>query len=154
MTKYIKFENGKAIEAPAKMKTEAGTIFGYNSEKNEKTLLADGWLKYEGNAPLEKLMLENGEIKEIIFKDPAEDAETTKVIKPLPTTFTKLQIRRCLRKHNLEHVLDKVLDNNVQFKREWDDAQEIDIHDTMIQNAIACGAISRHIIKVLQEEYK
>ena len=59
--KYIKFdENGKAFEAPAKLKTEAGTIFGYNNEKNEKRLLADGWLKYDGKAPLNRLKLENG----------------------------------------------------------------------------------------------
>ena len=49
--KYIKFnETGtKATEAPARIKKDTGWIFGYNSPKNEKMLLEDGYIKYNGD---------------------------------------------------------------------------------------------------------
>ena len=142
--KYIKFENGKAIEAPAVKKTEAGTIFGYNNEKNEERLLADGWLKYEGDAPLSKLKFENGEI--------TVDAEVKAPIKR--TKFTKLNIRRCLRKAGKEAELDKAIMKNLQFRKDWEDAQEIDLNDEMIKEAIKNNIISEDIISLIQNECK
>lgn len=142
--KYIKFENGKAIEAPAVKKTEAGTIFGYNHECNEKMLLADGWMKYEDNAPLNKLKFENGEIK-------VKESSTVAIKK---TKFTKLQIRRYLRKAGKEHDLDRALFKNREFKKDWEDAQEIDINDDMIKEAIKDNIISEDLITLIQNECK
>lgn len=144
--KYIKFdENGNAFEAPAKMKTEAGTIFGYNNEKNEDRLLADGWLKYDGKAPLSKLKLDNGEI--IIKADPARPPKAAK------TVFTKLEIRRALRKLGKEDILDNAL-QVPQFKKDWTDAQEIDLNDEMMQTAITSGFISQAVLEDLKKEIK
>ena len=143
--KYIKFENGKAIEAPAVKKTEAGTIFGYNNEKNEKRLLADGWMKYDGNAPLSRLKFENGEIVETT---PAPIA----VEKKCRTTFTKLEIRRALRKLGKESDLDRLLGRNAQFFKDWNDAQVIDIKDEMVQTAIDKGLITKEFINTLIKE--
>ena len=144
--KYIKFdENGKAFEAPAKLKTEAGTIFGYNNEKNEKRLLADGWLKYDGKAPLNRLKLENGEIIEI--------AQQTQVTKP-KTVFTKLQIRRALRKLGKEAALDKLIQTNPEFYKDWHDAQEIDFNDEMITSAVNKGVITTEFLNELKKELK
>ena len=142
--KYIKFENGKAIEAPAVKKTEAGTIFGYNNEKNEKRLLADGWMKYDGNAPLSKLKFENGEI--------IVDAEVKAPVKR--TKFTKLNIRRCLRAAGKEEELDKAIMKNPQFKTEWEDAPEIDLNDEMIKKAVKINLISEDIITLIQNKCK
>ena len=37
----------------------------------------------------------------------------------LPTKFTKLSIRRCLRQHGLEGQLDAILTGNVDFAKDW-----------------------------------
>lgn len=146
--KYIKFdENGNAFEAPAKMKTEAGTIFGYNSEKNEKTLLADGWLKYEGNTPLSRLKLENGEIVEVTMTTAPSQNKSGRA-------YTKLEIRRALRKLNKENVLDGLLAHNPTLKKDWDDAQVIRTDDEMIQAAVEKGIIPKELLALLANELK
>lgn len=142
--KYIKFnEKGfNPIEAPKVMKTESGTIFGYNNEKNEERLLADGWLKYEGDAPLNRLKFENGKIVEM----PSNSVE-----KEERTIFTKLEIRRALRKLGQEKVLNDAL-KIPQFKADWYDAQEIDLNDEMMQTAITSGFITSGLLNDLVKE--
>lgn len=145
--KYIKFLNDKAYEAPFETEKSGMKIRGYNRESNERMLLEDGYLKYCGNCALQYLHLENGVIVE---RPPV-------VVEELPHRFTKLQIRRCLRKHDLENVLDEVLSANFDFKKDWDDCLNIDFDDEMMQEAISNGIISQELIGLIQsecEEYK
>ena len=81
--KYIKFnETGtKATEAPARIKKDTRWIFGYNSPKNEKMLLEDGYIKYDGNLPISCLTYVDGKIIE----------NMPQIVQP-DKTYTKLQI--------------------------------------------------------------
>jgi len=143
MTKYVKFnsEGKNAYEAPFEIEKDDKVIRGYNKPSNEAMLLQDGWLKYTGNAPLSRLYYENGEIKELPEPAPAPK-----------TTFTKLQIRRCLRKHDLEDQLNAIISSDFEFKADWEDAQDIDLNDEMIQKAITSGFISQEMITLIQNE--
>jgi hypothetical protein len=64
--KYIKFDKfGKnAQEAPSVFKGEGKTIIGYNSPSNENMLFDDGYLKYDGDAPVYSLNYVDGVIVE------------------------------------------------------------------------------------------
>ena len=57
------------------------------------------------------------------------------------SVFTKLQIRRALRALNQESVLDSALENEA-FRKDWNDAQEIDLEDEVFKQALAARGIS------------
>ena len=57
------------------------------------------------------------------------------------SVFTKLQIRRALRALNQESVLDSALANEA-FRKDWNDAQEIDLEDDVFKQALAAQGIS------------
>ena len=144
MTRYIKFDNDglNAYEAPRTTIRDGRRILGYSSPSNEEMLLADGWLRYTGDRPLDKLKLLQGVITE-------EEWEPEDV---LPTKFTKLQIRRCLRKHGHEDVLDRVLSSDFSFRKDWDDCLNIDLEDEMMREAVKGGLISEDLISLIQHE--
>jgi hypothetical protein len=139
MTRYIKFEDDKAISAPFKKEFADYTIFGYNAPTNESMLLADGYVKYDGDAPLECLKLVNGEIVEMPIPEPA----------PIPQTYTKLQIRRALRQAGKEAMLDALLESNEEVKKDWLDAQEIALDDEMLNNALS-PELKAELIAILE----
>ena len=146
MARYIKFDdNGlNAYEAPRTTIRGGRRILGYSSPSNEEMLLADGWLKYTGNRPLDKLKLLQGVITE-------EEWEPEVVH---PTKFTKLQIRRCLRKHGYEDELDRILSSNAELKKDWDDCLDIDLNDEMVKEAVEKGLLSQELISLIQREYE
>lgn len=133
---YLKIENGKLIEAQEIVKRNGKIVYGYNQETNEPMLILDGFQKFDKS--FADYEIKNGQIVE-------------KQIDPIPEieeeTFTKLQIRRAMRKLNIEDQLDNILENNSDFKKEWDDAIEIDLNDPMIQNIINQGFISAENIQ-------
>ena len=55
---------------------------------------------------------------------------------PPQTTFTKLQIVRACYRLGVQERLYGLLESSVDFKRQWDAAQEIDTSDAMTQQAI------------------
>ena len=57
------------------------------------------------------------------------------------SVFTKLQIRRALRALNQESLLDSALENEA-FRKDWNDAQEIDLEDEVFKQALAAKGIS------------
>ena len=144
MTRYIKFDNDglNAYEAPRTTIRGGRRILGYSSPSNEEMLLTDGWLRYTGDCPLDKLKLWQGVIIEEEWKP--EDV--------LPTKFTKLQIRRCLRKHGYEDALDRVLSSDFSFRKDWDDCLNIDLEDEMMREAVKGGLISEDLISLIQHE--
>ena len=146
MTRYIKFngDGAEAYEAPFSVSRDGETVIGYNRPTNEKMLLEDGWIRYDGDLPLSSLKMLQGVVVE---ETSAEEA-------PLPTKFTKLQIRRCLRKHGHEEALDRVLSSDFSFKKDWDDCLNIDLNDEMVKEAVGKGLISQELISLIQSEYE
>ena len=144
MTRYIKFDNDglNAYEAPRTTIRGGRRILGYNRPTNEKMLLEDGWIRYDGDLPLSSLKMLQGVVTE---ETSAEEA-------PLPTKFTKLQIRRCLRKHGHEEALDRVLSSDFSFRKDWDDCLNIDLEDEMMREAVKGGLISEDLISLIQHE--
>lgn len=143
MTIYVKFdgEGGNAVEAPFIMERGGKVVRGYNRPSNHDMLMEDGWLRYDGAAELSRLRLEGGEIREA----PAPEPEPK-------TVFTKLQIRRCMRRHGLEDQLNAIVSADARFKADWDDAQVISLNDEMFVNAIASGLISQEMVALIQSE--
>lgn len=146
MTRYIKFneDGAEAYEAPFSVSRDGETVIGYNRPTNEKMLLEDGWIRYDGDLPLSSLKMLQGVVVE---ETSAEEA-------PLPTKFTKLQIRRCLRKHGYEDELDKILSSNAELKKDWDDCLDIDLNDEMVKEAVKKGLLSQELISLIQSEYE
>ena len=144
MTRYIKFDNDglNAYEAPRTTIRGGRRILGYSSPSNEEMLLADGWLRYTGDRPLDKLKLLQGVITEEEWEP--EDVH--------PTKSTKLEIRRCLRKHGHEEALDRVLSSDFSFRKDWDDCLNIDLEDEMMREAVKGGLISEDLISLIQHE--
>ena len=146
MTRYIKFneDGAEAYEAPFSVSRDGETVIGYNRPTNEKMLLEDGWIRYDGDLPLSRLKMLQGVVTE---DTSAEEA-------PLPTKFTKLQIRRCLRKHGYEDELDRILSSNAELKKDWDDCLDIDLNDEMVKEAVKKGLLSQELISLIQSEYE
>ena len=67
-------------------------------------------------------------------------------VRKVKSVFTKLQIRRALRALNQESVLDSALANEA-FRKDWNDAQEIDLEDTVFKQALAAQGISERQIR-------
>lgn len=59
-----------------------------------------------------------------------------------PKIFTKLAIRRACRTLGLENKLDALLESNSLFKKDWDDAQEIDLADSITSQALRTNAFT------------
>lgn len=133
---YLKIENNTIIEAPKTINRNGYTVYGYNDEKNETMLIADGYAIY----PYSKYSYEiiDGEIvkkKDIIH---------------LQTVFNKLEIRRKLRQAGLQQDLDNLLASYPQFKKDWQDAVEIDLEEQTIANAIQAGLITQEMIDAIR----
>lgn len=135
---YLKIDQNEIIEAPHIIERNGKKIYGYNKESNEKMLLADGYKKF--TFPAFCYIIRDGEIVEN-ETDPVQ----TKTI------FTKLEIRRAMRQLGMEDTLNQILSGNSQFQNDWNDAQEIDLNDPIIQNAINSGLISQEIINSIKE---
>ena len=103
----------------------------------------ENWIK-EG-VPFRNPLLVDGQA---VFNPTAEQlaaAGYTKVdaaVRKSKSVFTKLQIRRALRALNQEFVLDSALAANEQARKDWNDAQEIDLEDTVFKQALAAQGIS------------
>lgn len=141
--KYIKFnESGTiATEAPARIKKTTGWIFGYNSPKNEKMLLEDGYIKYDGNLPITCLTYVDGKIIENMPQSVQQDK-----------TYTKLQIRRAMRKMDMEYLLDDIISGGyTDFGKDWYDAQDISLTDPAFVEALQTFDINQAMIDQIIE---
>lgn len=135
---YLKIYQNKIIEAPYKVERNGYIIYGYNKENNEAMLFEDGYAKFPKSAS--NYEIKNGQIVE---KEP---------VPPEPQTlFTKLQIRRAMRQLGIEDQLNAILSGNFQFQTDWNDAQDIDLNDSLIQDAIQEGIITQEMIDAIRE---
>lgn len=71
---------------------------------------------------------------------------------PAPHVFyTRLQIRRAMQELGIEEKLDALLDASEKFKKQWSDAQEIDLYDPIVAEALAFGTITQKEIDAIQD---
>lgn len=61
---------------------------------------------------------------------------------PEQTVFSKLAIRRAMRTLGIESKLDALLAANALFRADWTDAQEIDLADPVLTEALDAGAVT------------
>lgn len=134
--KYIKKYNDKILEAPYILEKDGKKIYGYNKEANEKMLLKDGYLKYNGNLSTVFLDIIDGKIIE------------KQIPKPQQTIFSKLEIRRAARSIEKEDFLNTILSMNSEIQADWNDAQEIDLNDEMFSNLSGVVEIQEFIDEI------
>lgn len=141
MIRYFKFRNDGACdgEAPSRTVKDGKLIIGYNKPTNEAMLLADGYVKYEGTKDSLHIRFENGAIVELPDEEPTPQAPST--------VFTKLQIRRAMRKMGIENMLDNVIYSNGNVQNDWHDAKEIDLNDEVFKAALAQNGITDEYIQ-------
>lgn len=131
---YLKIKDGKVIEAPKNCIRKGFQVFGYN--KNQKMLKEDGFLPFD--FPVSQAEIIEGKI-------------VKKEIKPVEkTVYTKLEIRRACRELKLENKLNALLAANSLFAADWADAQEIDLSDPILLQALAGGAFTAQEIADLK----
>ena len=135
MTRYFKNVGGMPVEAPFETVKDGMIIRGYNKPANEAMLLADGYVKYTGTKNIPYLAFENGQLVEL---------EEVPLMK---TVYTKLQIRRAMRKMGLEDTLDSILTANFEFGKDWQDAQEIDLNDNVFKSALTQNELGDEFIQ-------
>ncbi len=130
MTRYLKFDNNGFCtgEAPKQMVKDGKLILGYNKPSNEEMLLADGYIRYDGNESLSNLQLMDGQIS--LINAPSFEPITR-------TVFSKLQIRRAMRALGQEEKLDQIISGGLStFAKDWNDAQDIDLNDPVFREAL------------------
>ena len=74
--------------------------------------------------------------KVILLKGSDRENKIKQKILDENNVFTKLQIRRAMRALGNEDELDTLLANNSGFQKDWNDASEIDLSDSMVQQAL------------------
>ena len=134
---YLKINDGKVIEAPKTCIRNGYQIYGYNADGNKKMLLEDGYKAFEFPASM------------AIIKD---DTIIKKEVKPVEKNiFSKLAIRRACRELKLEDKLNALLNGNVYFAADWADANEINLADAVLIEALKQGTFTDDDIKKIKE---
>ena len=68
------------------------------------------------------------------------------------TVFAKLEIRRAMRSLGIEEKLDDLLSQNETFRKDWQDAREIDLNDEITKKALESGGITENEIFKIREQ--
>ena len=68
------------------------------------------------------------------------------------TVFAKLEIRRAMRSLGIEEKLDALLAQNETFRKDWQDAREIDLNDEITKIAMESGGITENEILKIREQ--
>ena len=68
------------------------------------------------------------------------------------TVFAKLEIRRAMRSLGIEEKLDALLSQNETFRKDWQDAREIDLNDEITKIALESGGITENEILKIREQ--
>ena len=68
------------------------------------------------------------------------------------TVFAKLEIRRAMRSLGIEQKLDDLLSQNETFRKDWQDAREIDLNDEITKKALESGGITENEILKIREQ--
>ena len=68
------------------------------------------------------------------------------------TVFAKLEIRRAMRSLGIEQKLDALLSQHETFRKDWQDAREIDLNDEITKKALESGGITENEIFKIREQ--
>ena len=68
------------------------------------------------------------------------------------TVFAKLEIRRAMRSLGIEEKLDALLSQNETFRKDWQDAREIDLNDEITKKALESGGITENEIFKIRDQ--
>ena len=68
------------------------------------------------------------------------------------TVFAILEIRRAMRSLGIEEKLDALLSQNETFRKDWQDAREIDLNDEITKKALESGGITENEIFKIREQ--
>ena len=121
--------NGKKAPDTVPVTDESGNVVGwkFNPAEDEAWRVENGYV-YETNP----------------VPPPAPE--------PLPpqTVFTKLKIRRAMRALGIEAKLDALLAASATFAADWADAQEIDLADPVLVEALTAGSITAEEIEAIK----
>ena len=123
MKHYLKIQDNKIKEAPFEYKGKNYTIYGYNVEGNQPRLLQDGYTAFP--LPKSAYQIKQGAI-----------VEKEKQPQPQICIFSKLCIRRACRQLGIEDKLDMIINSNDEFKKDWQDSNEINLLDPVFVQAI------------------
>ena len=118
---YAKIEDGKIVLPP------------HNDGDRYNVHLDPAWLAEHG------------------FRDMSE--EELAPYRPKPpeqTVFSKLAVRRAMRSLGIEGKLDALLNASDTFRADWSDAQEIDLADPVLLQALSQGGISAEEIESIK----
>ena len=120
---WLKEIDEKLVPPPAVYVTEDGrTVF--NMAADEAIMRACGWRDWTEE-----------EIEEWEREHPQPPP-------PEQTVFSKLAIRRAMRALGIETKLDAILAGSATFRADWTDAQEIDLADPVLAEALAAGGLT------------
>ena len=73
---------------------------------------------------------------------------------PEQTVFSKLAIRRAMRELGIESKLDALLNASATFRADWTDAQEIDLADPILLQALSQGGLTWEEIEEIKNTIK
>ena len=122
---YAKIEEGKIILPP------------HNDGDHYNVHLDPQWLEAHG------------------FRDMSE--EELAPYRPKPpeqTVFSKLSVRRAMRELGIEAKLDALLNASATFRADWTDAQEIDLADPVLLQALSQGGLTEQEIEQIKNIIK
>ena len=115
---YAKIEDGKVVFPP------------HNDGDHYNVHLDPVWLAEHG------------------FTDMSEEELAPYLPKPTEqTVFSKLAIRRAMRTLGIEAKLDALLNASETFRSDWTDAQEIDLADPVLLEALQGGGLTEEEIE-------
>ena len=69
-----------------------------------------------------------------------------------PAIYTKLEVRRAMRELGIEEKLDALLQISPKFETDWNDAQELDLADPVLVQALAAGSITEEEIEAIKRK--
>lgn len=118
---YAKIEDGKVIFPPH----HDGNHFNVHLDRQ--------WLSEHG------------------YTDMTEEETAPYLPKPQePTVFSKLAIRRAMRTLQIEYKLNQLLSASDTFRNDWTDAQQIDLGDPVLVQALSYGGITEQEIVAIK----
>lgn len=125
---------GEELGAVVALKDEQGNVIGwkFNPGEDAEWREANGYI-YDHNP---------------VPPPPQPEPEP----QPPQTVFTKLKIRRAMRALGLEGQLNAILASDATFAADWADAQEIDLADPVLVEALTAGSITPSEIEAIREE--
>ena len=103
------------------------------------------------NGKLIKDMADNTVCRKVIFPVTISDDEINSRFMEIDAndfiikdgqTYSKLQIRRACRDLGIEYKLNGILNSNSLFAADWQDAQDIDLSDPVLLEALAAGTFT------------